>query len=210
MEEDRRNFLISTGAGLVSLLFERQITAEEQGTKEIIMPSLEEITKLLSQPYNEILGSLVKEGKVKKFEYTNKTTPEEFYKSLKLLENNLIFGYFTTGKNVDAKIINNDQELNSGSAIIFLYTLLNLKKSNSDVKFIYIEINDFYGEENWRELLGLFDRKRIDFPSFVEFKYDNGRHRISDVVLAGTKNPKLISVWIDGLVKDYRKRSSSK
>ena len=130
MEEDRRNFLISTGAGLVSLLFERQITAEEQGTKEIIMPSLEEITKLLSQPYNEILGSLVKEGKVKKFEYTNKTTPEEFYKSLKLLENNLIFGYFTTGKNVDAKIINNDQELNSGSAIIFLYTLLNLKKSN--------------------------------------------------------------------------------
>ena len=168
---DRRDFLISTGTGLVSLLFGRQTIANEQ---EIVMPPLEEITRLLPRTPQEILDPAIVKGGIKKFSYTHKTKPEEFYEFLNRFDKQRVFGFIfyddlTDDKNKKYKNFwmdgKGNEETASASAIVFLYLSKNLK--GKDIGFFFLELKDFYGEENWRELYKIFNIKRLSIPSLA-------------------------------------------
>ena len=85
---------------------------------------------------------------------------------------------------------------------------MNIKNKNHNVGFLFIELRDFYGQQNWDRLKDSF-KKELYFPCFLEFvRKDDGGYELNDIVKAGTKNPKIILRWIDSLVEDYRKRTS--
>lgn len=208
MEIDRRDFLISIGAGLVSLLFGRRIIAEEQ---EIIKPSLEEITELLPKWPQIILQPAVEKGEIKKFDYTNKTTSEEFYKFLDRFSNERVFGFLhidnlTVRKNKDHWIkgkSTDDLNVSSASAIVFLYLSKNLKKE--DIGFFFLNLKDFYGIENWRELRKIFNSKGLDIPSFVEYVKEKGKYKLIEIGSCGLF-PEDIIKYIKLNVEEYSKR----
>ncbi len=210
--------------GLASLLVENNLDAEEVSLKEkektgisllketlIIKPTLEEITTLLSKEPIEILQPAIERGEIKKFEYTRQTKLEDFYKFLKEnFQQRIIFVYLVTDKSTDSNIkiaglstekATFDRQFGSGSAIAFLYTNLNLKNTSSDVGFLFLEIKDFYGKDNWAKLNGIFNRNGLEFPSIVDFVNDGQKYNFAGINEAGFKSPGVINenlkMWVD-------------
>jgi len=222
-----KDLLIATGLSLGSLLSEN-IYAQEivnvdkpiekpvETEREIIKPSLEEIIGLLKESHHSIFAQEIKNGDIKKFEYTRQTAPEDFYRFLNgNFQNKIVFVYLhwdeeTKKKNIWGKTSTFDERLAAGSATIFLYTMLNLRKSNSDVGFLFLELRDFYEEENWKRLYNSFNNKLTGFTSYIEFILDDKtmNYKFSDITESSMREPKIILEWISDLVTDYRKRVS--
>ena len=217
METTRRDFIKLGIGGLTQLLVGTELIANDK--TNLIKPSLEEITEFLSKNHNEILEPEIKADRIKKFPYTRQTKPEDLYEFLnKNFQNEIVFVYFdgndntknivkrnTRGKDTKATY---DERLSAGSATIFLYTMLNLRKSNSDVGFLFLELTDFYGGENWAVLHAMFNNKLNSFPSYVEFKHVKGRYEFNHITESSQRNPELILEWIGDFVEDFRKRTT--
>lgn len=193
---------------MVSLLFGRQAIAEEQEIK-IIKPSFEEIATLLQKSHQEILQPAVAKEEIKKFDYTNKTKPEEFYEFLNRFNNERVFGFVhidekTFDKNPDLQYSEGTHDLKVGlaSAIVFLYLSKNLKKE--DIGFFFLNLNDFYGIENWRGIYRIFNIKKLSIPSFVEYVKEKEKYRLVEIGSCGLF-PEDIEKYIKLNVEHYSK-----
>ncbi len=212
MELNRRDFLRLGIGGLSSLVLEQNLFTEE--TKPgIITPSLEEITGFLSKNHNTILEPEIENGRIKKFEYKRQTRSDDVYSFLnRNFKNKIVFVYLemdnkTDNKNIWGKEATGDERLASGSATVFLYTMLNLQKSKTDVGFLFLELTDFYGDENWNRLKALFDNRLKTFPSYVEFIREEGNYEFEDIKDSSMREPELILKYIKILSKHYAKES---
>lgn len=212
MELNRREFIKRFGYTWVSLLvFDGLSIAEEipeQEEAKLILPTLEEITALLSKTPQEILEPSVKRGLIKKFGYTRQTTTEEFYRFLNDGFNDQFVFIFadtdmdTIKKNKGFKTDN----LNAGAAIVFYYSAKNLQ--NSDVACIFLEFTDFYGEQHWNRAKLTFQNRLEGLPSYVEFVRKNESYIFADITGTSLRDPEKILKYIPLYVDDFRKRTS--
>ena len=85
--------------------------------------------------------------------------------------------------------------------------MLNLQKSKTDVGFLFLELTDFYGDENWNRLKALFDNRLKTFPSYVEFIREEGNYEFEDIKDSSMREPELILKYIKILSKHYAKES---
>lgn len=219
-----KDLLLATGLSLSPLInnyaqevanVDKPIEKTIETEREIIKPSLEEITEYLKKDHNEILQSAINEGILKKFDYRRQTSPEDFYRFLNSnFQNKIVFVYMEPDEETDKKNIWDekstfDERLSAGSATVFLYTMLNLRKSNSNVGFLFLELSDFYGEENWRRLRMMVNNKlRGGFPSYIEFIKEKDGYRFGGLTGSSQRDPETILEWIEDYVEDYRKRTS--
>jgi len=219
-----KDLLLATGLSLS--LLTKSIYAQEVAKAgkpleniietEIIKPSLEEIAELMSKFPQEVLKPTIDKGYIKKFEYTRQTTSKDFYKFLNSnFQNKIMFIYMhmdedTVKKNIWGERSRFDKRLGAGSATIFLYTMLNLRKSKSDIGFLFLELTDFHGEENWKRLYNSFNNKLTGFPSYIEFILNDKtmNYKFSDITESSMREPNVILEWISDLVTDYKKRTS--
>ena len=146
MEITRRHFVLGGMSGLASLLLPESLIAKEG--EPLVLPTLEEITALMSKEPKDILKPAIERGEIKEFEYTRQTKPEDVYKFLrKEFHNKIVFVYLCTNEEdnlydpeVDTDGTTLDRRYGRGPAITFLYTKLNLEKVNPDVGFLFFEI----------------------------------------------------------------------
>ena len=201
-------------SGLASLLVENNLNAEEYKLKEnketqIIKPTLEEITTLLSKTPQEILEPAIKGGGIKKFEYTMNTTPEDFYKFLNNQKgNNKIFIFLYLDQTTPIK--NNwkrfsGRDVSSASATVFYYISINLRKRGIDYAYVFFEIVDFYGRSNWEKLHKMFNVNEIDFPSWAEFVKRKDNYKLNEIGSAGILSEDIIK-YIELNVEEYSKK----
>ena len=215
-------------SGLASLLVENNLNAEEITFKEsekppislseetqIIKPTLEEITTLLSKEPSEILQPAIERDDIKRFEYTRQTKSEDLYAFLKKeFHNKVIFVYLIQdiltqekNKHISTNDSTYDRKLGAGSAIAFLWTRKNLIRKGDDVGFLFLGLKNFYGEDNWWIVCSLFRKKSISFPSYIEFiKDSNGNYQFKGIVDAGFKKPENIWKSIEINVDYYSKK----
>ena len=211
MELSRRDFVFGGIGGLASLLLPKSLIAKEG--EPIVLPTLEEITALMSKEPNEILKSAIEKGEIKKFEYTRQTAPEDFYEFLnKKFKNKVVFVYLCTNEEdnsydpeVDVNGSTLDIKYGRGPAITFLYTKLNLEKENPNVGFLFFEIININGEDDWRRLHNLFNVRRMGIPSTAEFKKTSEGYELVDIADTGFKEPskilRHIKLWVDYATK---------
>lgn len=205
MEITRRDFVLGGMGGLASLLLPNSLIANEG--ESIVLPTLEEITNLMSKEPVEILKPAIDKGEIKKFEYTRQTKPDDFYGFLrKEFQNKIVFVYLCTNekdafydKGVDTINSTHDNSFGRGPAITFLYTKLNLEKVNLNVGFLFFEINNIHGGE--KGLLDLFNVRRMGIPSTAEFKKTSEGYELVGIADTGFKEPdkilKHIQLWVD-------------
>ena len=187
--------------GLASLVF-----ADEEN---ITLPSSEEIKELLLKSPREILQLAIKEGSIKEFVYTRQTTPNDFYKFLNKFDNQRVFGFIYPDKLTYEKtdwtegVGTGDERIGSASAIVFLYLNKNLK--GKDIGFFFLELKDFYGEENWRKFRKIFNIKGISIPSLAEYVRKEGEYKLIEIGSCGLF-PEDIHKYIKLNVEEYSKK----
>lgn len=183
----------------------------EQSSKRIIKPTLEEITTLLSLHHSKILEEGIKNWGIKKFEYKNKSSPEELHKFLRENFKNKILLTYVNGddqtQNKNKWAVNtSDESLSAGGAIGFLYASFNLN-NNQNIGFLFIELRDFLGDWNRFSKLFNIEPKSLGFPFIAEFKRNsNGDYIFAELALCSTKTPDKIYKNIDLLVDEYSKK----
>jgi len=213
MEIDRREFISWTGKGLIAISLADLVSfmpeTKADPSEAIVLPTLEEITALMSKEPSEILKPAIERREIKKFEYTRQTKPEDFYKFLRdNFQNQIVFAYICgdidTGKTKefdDTKNSTYDMAFGSGAAITFLYTQMNLKNRTSGVGFLFIELKVFHGTKNWAGLMNLFNVRRMGIPSVADFKRTSEGYELIGIEDTGLKEPnkilKHIKSWTD-------------
>ena len=225
-----KTIILLSLSGLASLLVENNLVAEGNNINKnreassslseetIIKPSLEEIITLLPKTPQEILQPAIEKRDIKKFEYTRNTKPEDFYEFLrKKSKEDMVFVFLyydeatkTRKENTnfwESKSVTTlkDRKVSSGSAITFLYINRNLMNRNKNIGFLFLELVDFYGLDNWHRLCKLFSSDSISFPSWAEFVKGKDNYKVKEIGSAGILSEEIVK-YIELNVEEYSKK----